>query len=157
MLMVLPNLSIEAPPHQCYIACECISMRLYPFHTCIAHKAHTGFAQSGSWKPERRPLQGVASRFGIAVSTVYISELKMVGLLSLPDELLEAVGTQVIGCDKAGLREWCRVTSTCKQLWDMQLPGSASQWSMDLEGDIEGESKAADALLAHSKVPCMCD
>ena len=77
----------------------------------------------------------------------------MASLLSLPDELLEAVGTQVISRDKAGLREWCRVTSTCKRLWDMELQDSASKWSLYHGGDIEGESKVSYAL-AHSKVPC---
>ena len=65
----------------------------------------------------------------------------MVGILSLPDELIELVGRQVINSQHNGVRTWCRVSSTCKRLWDMQLPGSAIYWSMDLELSIEGESK----------------
>ncbi|CAL5225585.1 g8431 [Coccomyxa viridis] len=59
-------------------------------------------------------------------------------LLSLPDELIEIVGKHAIGTDQAGLREWCRATSTCTRLWKMDLPGSASSCHLDLDNDIRG-------------------
>ena len=37
---------------------------------------------------------------------------------------------------------WCQVTSTCKQLWGMQVPGSASEWELNQSVSSEGESKA---------------
>ena len=53
----------------------------------------------------------------------------MVGLLSLPDELIEHLGRGIICSNKCGrFRKWCRVASTCKQLWHMQLPGTTSEW-----------------------------
>ena len=69
----------------------------------------------------------------------------MIGLLSLPDELIELVGKAVIDSRQAGLREWCRVTSTCKRLWAMQLPESISEWSLDLDDELGGESKMKQA------------
>ena len=69
----------------------------------------------------------------------------MVGLLSLPDELVEHVGKAIIDSRQDGLREWCRVTSTCKRLWDMQLPESTIEWSLDLDDDFVGESKIKQA------------
>ena len=67
----------------------------------------------------------------------------MVGLLSLPDELIELVGQQAMCDQEDGLRKWCQLTSTCKRLWDMQLPGSASEWCIDLNAGIEGQSKVS--------------
>ena len=49
----------------------------------------------------------------------------MVDFLSLRDEVIELVGNEVMSGREAGLRMWCRATSTCKRLWDMQLPSSA--------------------------------
>ena len=69
------------------------------------------------------------------------TDLIMVGLLSLPDEVIELVGKQVIRWHGDGVRAWCRVTSTCKYLWDMRLPDSAVAWSMDLDKSIKGKSE----------------
>ena len=67
----------------------------------------------------------------------------MVGLLSLPDDVIELVGKQVIY--RQGLRAWCQLTSTCKCLWGMQLPRSAQSWSVSPDVDIKGESKVPNA------------
>ncbi len=75
----------------------------------------------------------------------------MTGLLSLPDEVIELIGVQVLSNSNFDLRAWCQVTRTCKRLWGMQIPESASEWTVDPdEGyvDIRGESKATDKLLA---------
>ena len=76
----------------------------------------------------------------------------MVGLLSLPDEVVELVGKHVIKRHD-GLKAWCRLTSTCKRLWGAQLPGSAYSWSIKPDVDIEGKSKASALSLALCKVP----
>ena len=76
----------------------------------------------------------------------------MMSLVLLPDELVEAVGKHVL--HRHGLRAWCRVTSTCKRLWGMQLPGSADGWSVRSSDDIEGESKVSALSLAQCNLPC---
>ena len=43
------------------------------------------------------------------------TELTMVGLLSLPDEMIELVGERVTR-RRGGLRDWCYVSGTCKLL-----------------------------------------
>lgn len=74
----------------------------------------------------------------------------MVGLLSLPDELIEHLGRGIICSNKCGrFRKWCRVASTCKQLWHMQLPGTTSEWFVDLDRDIEGESEKVCSSCAN--------
>ena len=83
----------------------------------------------------------------------------MIGLLSLSTDLIEVLGRQVIR--RAGLRAWCRLTSTCKQLWDMQLPTSPSSWSFDVNDDIRSKSKREQASLApyifvHMSAPMSC-
>ncbi len=75
----------------------------------------------------------------------------MAGFLSLPDELIELVGRQAIKtCSYAGLRQWCQMTSTCKRLWAMQLPGSAERWCVDLDDGMEGESKSTFAAAGNT-------
>ena len=70
------------------------------------------------------------------------SGLNMEGFLSLPNEVIELIGKQVIGSPQlgAGLQAWCHLTTTCKRLYAMQLPGSAFEWSIELDFDPEGES-----------------
>ena len=80
----------------------------------------------------------------------------MMGFLSLPDEIFELVGKRVIGSTKAGLRDWCRVTSTCKRLWGMKLPESHLSWSVDLDDDIEGQSKATFHCHTQCRKPWVC-
>ena len=52
----------------------------------------------------------------------------MATILALPDELIEVVGTHVMswryGDDPrhVGIKAWCRITSTCRRLWKLQLP-----------------------------------
>ena len=79
----------------------------------------------------------------------------MVGFLSLPDEVIELVGEQVTGSQKEGLRDWCRVTSTCTRLWAMQLPGSASVWSVRLCSDNEGKFKVTFRSRTQCKLRCL--
>ena len=62
----------------------------------------------------------------------------MMGLLSLPDEVIELVGMHFL---EPGLRQWCQVTTTCKRLWDMQLPESSFDWVVDLADGMESKSK----------------
>lgn len=95
-------------------------------------------------------LQGYARCFSIGTG------LKMAGLLSLTNDLIELVGKHVIRNPDAGLEAWCLVTSTCKRLWDMQLPGSSSEWLLDMEYDFQGESKTNSAQLAQGNVLSMC-
>ena len=63
----------------------------------------------------------------------------MAGLLSLHDALIELVIEQVIGTQQLGLRDWCRAASTCKRLWEMQLPGEETAWCVHLDPDMKGE------------------
>ena len=71
----------------------------------------------------------------------------MAGLLSLPDEVIEVVGKHVIGRLREGLKKWCQVTTTCTRLWEMQLPGSASEWWMSPDFDLSGKSKISSIQL----------
>ena len=64
----------------------------------------------------------------------------MAGFLALPNEVIELTGMRVIR-RRNGIRKWCRLTTTCKRLWDMQLPGSASEWSVDLNVGMKRKSK----------------
>lgn len=72
----------------------------------------------------------------------------MEGFLSLPQEVIDLVGKQVISGreprepEADGIRDWCRLASTCKELWSMQLPTSALRWSLHLDIRLKGESKA---------------
>lgn len=60
---------------------------------------------------------------------IYNRVCSMASILSLPDELIEIIGTHVM---RATFREpedmavvaWCRLTSTCRRLWSLQLPQS---------------------------------
>ena len=84
----------------------------------------------------------------------------MIGLLWLPDDLIEAVGKQVISktpYHQIGLRDWCRITSTCKQLWHMQLPGSAFKWFVDFDITLEGGSKVTPVLFTRIISPSLCN
>ncbi len=42
-------------------------------------------------------------------------------MLELPDELLCMIAWQVLKIED-GLRMWCRLSTTCKRLWSVQLP-----------------------------------
>ena len=76
-------------------------------------------------------------RSAIVAETPLHASSKMTGFLSLPDEVVELIGKRVV--DRYDLSAWCRVTSTCKRLWGMQLPGSASSWTLCID-DIGSES-----------------
>ena len=80
-----------------------------------------------------------------AAPGMYI-DFVMMGFLSLPDEIVELVGEQVI--NRHGVKAWCRVASTCTRLWGMQLPDSADSWAIEPDVDIEGESKVSILLRA---------
>ncbi len=77
----------------------------------------------------------------------------MAGFLSLSDSLTELVGQKVIGTRQEGLKDWCRVTTTCKRLWDMQLPGSALKWFINLSDDIKGASKGGSGVGFSTHLP----
>ena len=86
-------------------------------------------------------------------SWFFISErFTMTDLPSLPDELIERVGKHIIRSnEQPEFRDWCRLACTCKRLWDMQLPGSVSEWlewAVNLDGNIEGEYKMACSSCA---------
>ena len=81
----------------------------------------------------------------------------MIGLLSLSNDLIELVGKEIIVDEEdSGLEAWCRVTTTCKRLWDMQLPESSSEWLLEMNDDIRSESKIRQLQLAQGNVLCMC-
>ncbi len=42
-------------------------------------------------------------------------------MLGLPDELLGMIAGQVLEIQE-GIRMWCRLSTTCKRLWNLQLP-----------------------------------
>lgn len=81
---------------------------------------------------------------------------KMIGLLSLSTDLIELVCEQVLTSPEAGLKAWCRLSSTCKHLWDMQLPHSTSDWLLDMNDSIEGGSKTKNARLALHTLMHVC-
>ena len=61
----------------------------------------------------------------------------MASILSLPDELIERIGTAAE--KRAGFKAWCRLTSTCRRLWGLQLPQARRGWSLPYRTDIEGK------------------
>ena len=77
----------------------------------------------------------------LASLAVTQTDITMPRFLSLPVELIERVGEQVISRQQAGLKTWCKVASTCKRLWRMQLPESAATWAMDIDVNVKGMSK----------------
>ena len=76
----------------------------------------------------------------------------MVSFLSMPDDVIKLVGKRIIGSRHAGLREWCRVTSTCKRLWTMQLPDAAFAWSVESKTGMIGKSKMTFCSHTHHLV-----
>ena len=63
----------------------------------------------------------------------------------LPYDILEAIMTQIVGQD---LRAGCRLATTCKQLWTLQLPSSVyrhmihnhfSKEKTSMQFDLESE------------------
>ena len=101
-------------------------------------------------------LLGAARCLSIDDAPKYITNLNMIGLLSLTNDLIELVGKQVIEDPGAGLETWCRMTSTCQRLWAMQLPDSSSEWHLHMDDDIRGKSKMKQAHLAQGDLLCMC-
>ena len=61
----------------------------------------------------------------------------MASILSLPDELIELIG--IAAEEHAGVRAWCRLASTCRRLWGLQLPQARRGWSLSCPLDIEGK------------------
>lgn len=61
----------------------------------------------------------------------------MASILSLPDEVIDIIGHFTEW--HVGIKAWCRLTSTCKRLWRMQLPRSRRGWEFDSETTIEGK------------------
>lgn len=60
-----------------------------------------------------------------AVPTLQLASntCSMASFLSLPDELIELVG--IAAEEHAGIKAWCRLTSTCRRLWGPATsPGS---------------------------------
>ena len=92
-----------------------------------------------------RHMPSTARCFRIAETARRSIGLKMPGLLLLSDDLIELVRKQALESPKAGVRAWCRVTSTCKRLWDMQLLESSAEWHLDMGKNIRGESKVKRA------------
>ena len=60
----------------------------------------------------------------------------MASILSLPDELIELLGTATER--HVGIEAWCRLTSTCRRLWRLQLPESHQGVSLSDGTKIEG-------------------
>ena len=66
-------------------------------------------------------------------------------LLKLPDELLHMIASQVLEVEE-GLRSWCRLATTCKRLWSLQLP-SEPLHVLDSSLTIHGNILLADRCL----------
>ena len=60
----------------------------------------------------------------------------MASLLSLPDEIIDIIGT--VTERHVGIKAWCMLTSTCRRLWRLQLPQSRRGWAIPTELNIEG-------------------
>ena len=64
----------------------------------------------------------------------------MAGLLALPNDVIELIGKHFVTSSSLYVfRRWCRVTTTCKRLWIMQLPKSSFEWSVDLNDGMDGD------------------
>ena len=56
----------------------------------------------------------------------------MIGLASLPDEVVENIAIRV--SNREGVGSWCRIASTSPRLWNVKLPvkpacpGATSEW-----------------------------
>lgn len=61
----------------------------------------------------------------------------MTSILSLPDEPIERIGLATE--EHAGINAWCRLTSTCRRLWRLQLPQARRGLSLPSWVDIEGK------------------
>ncbi len=59
-------------------------------------------------------------------------------ITALPDELLEVILREAAGLD---LRACCRLATTCKRLWTMQLPSFVQ--SRSTGGNAERKGKSA--------------
>ncbi len=58
-------------------------------------------------------------------------------LAELPVLVLDAIASQCIGED---LRAWCRLATTCKRLWTLQLPSSMHDKTIDVNPQREKTS-----------------
>ena len=59
-------------------------------------------------------------------------------MLQLPDELLGLIARQVLAKEE-GLRLWCKLSSTCTQLWNFQLPAEPTYFldnSLTTDGEL---------------------
>ena len=74
----------------------------------------------------------------------------MASILSLPDEVLEMLGEMTE--QHQGIKAWCRLTSTCRRLWMLQLPYSyrGCTLSSDYEDGIDIEGKLPRLKLVPS-------
>ena len=74
----------------------------------------------------------------------------MASILSLPDEVLEIIGKKTE--QHLGIKAWCRLTSTCRHLWMLQLPHSCRGYvlSSDSLSEISIEGKLPNLKLTHA-------
>lgn len=66
----------------------------------------------------------------------------MASILSLPDELIELLG--IVTKRHVGIKAWCRLTSTCRHLSRLQLPGSHLGTILSFDTKIEGRQRHAE-------------
>ncbi len=57
----------------------------------------------------------------LIVNSLYLMPSIAVGMMELPDELLDLIAKQVVG-KEGGLRLWCKLSSTCRRLRIFELP-----------------------------------
>ena len=65
---------------------------------------------------------------------------EMLNILSLPDEVLRLVAWRVLKKRNGG-REWCRLASTCKRLWRLQLAPQEHTWEVPAQITLPGASR----------------
>ncbi len=58
-------------------------------------------------------------------------------LVELPDVALDAIAAQSVGQD---VRAWCRLATTCKRLWTLQLPSSLHGHTIHINPDRDETS-----------------
>ena len=67
------------------------------------------------------PTVAALSSFVLSPSDCSIAVHRHTKMQTLPDELLRMIAGQVLKMED-GLRMWCRLSTTCKRLWSLQLP-----------------------------------
>ena len=93
--------------------------------------------------PLRQELRSTKHEFGFCGAVATFKSTcethSMANLLSLPDEVIDIIG--IATKERVGIEAWCRLASTCRRLWRLQLPESSRGCEIPPEFNIAGMSQ----------------